>query len=334
MGLIRKCLLFSTKTNVLSILVLLSLSSCLEAQLKIGYYMQSCPMVEYVIKDAVRQAFFQNRGVAAGLVRLHFHDCFVRGCDGSVLLDSTPGNTAEKDSPANNPSLRGFEVIDNAKTRLEYMCPGVVSCADITAYAARDSVEMTGGMGYDVEAGRKDGRVSIASDTNTNLPSPSADVNSLTTLFATKGFTQAEMVILSGAHTIGRAHCPTFGQRLYAFNAQTTQDPSIDPSYASQLKSICPAGMNAGANIVVPMDPVSPTISDTAYYRNILANRGLFTSDQTLISDSGTASLVTQYARNPFLWGRDFANAMVKMGRIDVLTGDQGEIRSNCWVIN
>ena len=55
----------------------------------------------------------------------------------------------------------------------------------------------TGGLGYDVPAGRRDGKISLASETLTNLPPPSFYVDQLTKFFS-KGFTQEEMVTLSG----------------------------------------------------------------------------------------------------------------------------------------
>ncbi|KAJ9679897.1 hypothetical protein PVL29_021716 [Vitis rotundifolia] len=315
------------------VLVFSCLSVELEAQLQVGFYRTSCGLAEFIVKDEVRKGFIRDRGVAPGLVRMHFHDCFVRGCDGSVLFDSTPSNTAEKDSPANNPSLRGFEVIDSAKARLEAVCKGVVSCADIVAFAARDSVEITGGLGYDVPAGRRDGRISLASEASTNLPPPTFTVNQLTQFFSNKGLTQDEMVTLSGAHTIGRSHCSSFSNRLYNFNGTSGQDPTLDPQYAASLKTQCPQG-STNPNLVVPMNPSSPSITDEGYYVDVLRNRGLFTSDQTLLTDTTTATQVRQNAGNPFLWKNKFASAMVKMGQLGVLIGEAGEIRANCRVIN
>uniref|UniRef100_A0A804QFW7 Plant heme peroxidase family profile domain-containing protein n=1 Tax=Zea mays TaxID=4577 RepID=A0A804QFW7_MAIZE len=104
------------------------------------FYASSCPAALVTINAAVRAAVLLDRRMGASLLRLHFHDCFVQGCDASVLLDDTGNFTGEKSAGPNAGSLRGFGVIDTVKALLEALCPRTVSCADILAVAARDSV--------------------------------------------------------------------------------------------------------------------------------------------------------------------------------------------------
>ncbi|GAB2221841.1 hypothetical protein Droror1_Dr00013032 [Drosera rotundifolia] len=63
---------------MLLVLVLLCFVDTLRAQLQVGFYSQSCGLAELVVKGEVIKGFMKDRGVVAGLLRLHFHDCFVR----------------------------------------------------------------------------------------------------------------------------------------------------------------------------------------------------------------------------------------------------------------
>ncbi|KAH7331113.1 hypothetical protein KP509_20G015600 [Ceratopteris richardii] len=148
------------------------------------------------------------------------------GCDASVLLDSTPGNKAEKDAGPNQ-SLRGFDVIDDIKQAVEEACPATVSCADIIAFATRDYVALAGGPSYSIGGGRLDSLTSFMTDANM-LPSPDLSVERTRQAFADQGLSIEDMVALLGGHTVGFSHCSFVMRRLFNFQNTGQPDPSMN----------------------------------------------------------------------------------------------------------
>ncbi|GJN33702.1 hypothetical protein PR202_gb22323 [Eleusine coracana subsp. coracana] len=127
----------------LAVLLLAILLCGVEAsvkELQVGYYAETCPEAEEIVRANMARAQAREARSVASVMRLQFHDCFVNGCDGSVLMDPRPGMPGEKGSLSNTHSLRSFDVVDEIKAALEDRCPGVVSCADIIVMAARDAV--------------------------------------------------------------------------------------------------------------------------------------------------------------------------------------------------
>ncbi|XP_055808630.1 cationic peroxidase 1-like [Solanum dulcamara] len=295
------------------------------AQLTSNFYNSSCPNVLSIIKTAVNSAIATESRMGASLLRLHFHDCFVNGCDASVLLDDTSSFTGEKTANPNSGSIRGFDVIDTIKTQVESSCVGVVSCADILAVAARDSVVKLGGPSWTVLLGRRDSTTASLSMANSDIPAPTLNLSSLISSFSNKGFNAREMVALSGSHTIGQTRCTTFRDRLY-------NDTNINASFATSVKSNCP--QSGGDNNISPLDTTSPTIFDNFYYKNLRIQKGLLHSDQQLFNGGSTDSIVNTYSSNSATFFTDFANAMVKMGNLSPLTGTNGQIRKNCRKTN
>jgi peroxidase len=314
--------------NLMTMFMLIEVITCgfgfgfgADGGLNMNYYLMSCPFVEPVVKNVVNRALDNDPTLAAGLVRMHFHDCFIQGCDGSILIDSTKDNTAEKDSPANL-SLRGYEIIDDIKDELERQCPGVVSCADILAMAATEAVFYAGGPVYNIPKGRKDGRRSKIEDTR-NLPSPAFNASELIRQFGQHGFSAQEMVALSGAHTLGVARCSSFKTRL------SQVDPALDSEFAKTLSKTCTSGDNAEQ----PFDATRNDF-DNVYFNALLRKNGVLFSDQTLYTSPRTRNIVNAYAMNQAMFFLDFQQAMVKMGLLDIKQGSNGEVRDNCRKIN
>ncbi|KAL6841765.1 hypothetical protein ACP4OV_028277 [Aristida adscensionis] len=314
--------------------VLLLAVACQGQRLRYGYYHRSCPPVEYIVRNVVGKAIRQNPGIGAGLIRLAFHDCFVEGCDGSVLLDPTTANPRpEKVSGPNFPSLRGFEVIDAAKAILERVCPATVSCADIVQFAGRDAAFFLSGykVNYALPAGRFDGRVSLENDALNFLPPPSFNLTELTSNFAAKGLDVDDLVVLSGAHTVGRSHCSSFVPEG-RLNASTSD---MDPRLAAVLRGQCPPNPNITNDPTVVQDVVTPNRLDNQYYKNVLKRKVLFVSDAALMTSPETRRKVRQNALYGGSWERKFARAMVKMSLVELKTAANGEIRTkSCRVVN
>nr|GMD43199.1 cationic peroxidase 1-like [Ipomoea batatas] len=315
----------SSLHNVAGLILFSLLFTMSSAQLSANFYSSSCPNALSIIKSAVNSAVQSEARMGASLLRLHFHDCFVNGCDASVLLDDTANFTGEKTAGPNNNSLRGFNVIDNIKTQLESSCAGVVSCADIVAVAARDSVVALGGPSWNVVVGRRDSTTASLSGANSNIPGPTSSLSQLISSFSNKGFSTREMVALSGSHTIGQARCATFRNRIY-------NDANINSTFATSLKGNCP--QSGGNNNLAPLDVVTPTSFDNNYFKNLQSQKGLLHSDQELFNGGSADSIVNTYSSNPSTFASDFANAMVKMGNLSPLTGSNGQIRKNCRKTN
>jgi len=181
-----------------------------------------------------------------------------------------------------------------------------------------------GGPGWSVKLGRRDSTTANFAAANSGvIPPPITTLSNLINRFKAQGLSTRDMVALSGAHTIGRAQCVTFRNRIY--NAS-----NIDTSFAISKRRNCPATSGSGDNKKANLDVRSPDRFDHDFYKQLLSKKGLLTSDQALFNNGPTDSLVIAYSHNLNAFYRDFARAMIKMGDISPLTGSNGQIRQNC----
>ncbi|KAB2042584.1 hypothetical protein ES319_D02G225500v1 [Gossypium barbadense] len=284
---------------------------------RVGFYSTSCPLVESIVSSTVQSHLQSDPSLGPAILRMHFHDWF-------------------KTAPPNL-GVRGYEVIDDAKAQVEATCPGVVSCADILALAARALISFAAkGQKWDVPTGRRDGKVSLASDAD-NLPAFTDSIEELKRKFSAFGLNARDLVTLVGAHTIGTTACEFFSYRLFNFSATSNgADPSINPDFVSQLRTLCPSNGDGTRRVALDTDSVDSF--DASFFHNLRKGRGILASDQMLWTDGCTRSIVESYLGVRGLpslkFNVQFGKSMVKMSNIEVKKGTNGEIRKICSAIN
>lgn len=304
-----------------------------EAKLYRGFYRNSCPEAESLVTSVLLKAVQREPRNGASVMRLQFHDCFVNGCDGSVLLDDTSTMVGEKTALSNINSLRAFDVIDEIKKALEEACPNTVSCADIIIMAARDAVVLTGGPSWEVFLGRRDSLTASLEDSNDIMPSPRANATALIQLFKRFGLSVKDMVALSGSHTIGKARCFSIVHRLYNQSGTGEADPTIELRYKKYLDKLCP--QSGDGNVTGNLD-ATPTVFDNQYFKDLVKGRGFLNSDEVLFSTGGeTRQLVKLFSKNQTAFFSSFTTSMINLGNLfSSHSLHCGEIRRDCRRVN
>ncbi|XP_065628527.1 peroxidase 20 isoform X2 [Quercus suber] len=243
-----------------------------DGTLVLDYYKETCPLVEEIVRLNVEIAVVKEPRMAASLLRLHFHDCFV----------------------------------------------------------------LRGGPGWDVLLGRRDSLKASLSGANHFIPAPNSSLETLISSFKQQGLDVGDLVALSGSHTVGMARCISFRQRVYDVSAEEHYDPyKRYTTFRRILRSICPK--SGRDNELAPLDFTTPSRFDNHYYTNLLQGNGLLGSDNVLVTEDHEGVIIEQvwaYASNQKHFFEAFAKSMVKMGNINVLTGNEGEIRRKCRFVN
>ncbi|XP_058762053.1 peroxidase 31-like [Vicia villosa] len=312
----------------------LALFPFIQSKLTPNYYEKSCPRFLDIMEETVAAKQQLTPTTAGATLRLFFHDCMIGGCDASVLISSNAFNKGERDADINlSLSGDGFDVVTRAKNMLELECPGIVSCSDIIATAARDLVVLVGGPFYELGLGRKDSLVSRAVDAENKYPTPNMTMNQVIEIFTSKGFTIQEMVALVGAHTIGFSHCKEFSNRLYNFSKTAETDPKYKPEFAAGLKKLCQNYQKDPA-MSAYNDVMTPKKFDNMYYKNVKRGLGLLATDSLMFEDKRTKPFVELYAENESKFFEDFGHAMRKVSVLNVKVGKNGEVRNRCDSFN
>ena len=200
-------------------------------------------------------------------------------------------------------------------------------------------------------SGRRDGTFSNASEPVKFLVPPTSNLSDLVDSFVVKGLDAEDLVILSGAHSIGVSHLSSFQDRLNDSTATPIDDSykqalvkdvedqkkrqnTSDPIEKNNIRDMSLKFQNDSGYDTTGVNTAAKGALDNSYYHANLQNRVLFKSDWVMRTDIKAGGDMAEYMNNATKWNNDFAATMVKLSKLPAEGSTHYEIRKNCRVTN
>jgi catalase (peroxidase I) len=178
----------------------------------------------------------------------------------------------------------------------KYVSSGVISNADLWTLAANVAIEAMGGPAIPTRFGRTDAKSSAESVESQvgRLPDGDKGIDHLREIFHPKGFTDKDIVALSGAHTVGKCHADRSG-----FDGKWTEDHlSFNNGYFKEMLAKEYADETTAQGCPQKKHGASGTI--------------MLISDLALL-DAPFREFVDLYAKDQEAFFKDFVAAWVKL---------------------
>lgn len=254
--------------------------------------MIKCLTYGHLVQDL--EKLISIKGCGPIMIRLAWHDAGVfNGVDGcpNAAMRLAGGGEYSFGANAGLPQV----AIPLLKQISEKYVPRLISHADLWALAANVAIKVMGGPSIVTHFGRLDaqGLSEGAQSAAGRLPDADKDAQHLRDIFYPKGFTDKDIVALSGAHSVGACHADRSG-----FEGPWTDDKlKFDNSYFRDL-------------LKKTWTKATAKNSKTQY---VSGKTMMLPTDRVLIEDAKFKPYAEKYAADQNAFFEDYKEAWVKM---------------------
>jgi len=246
------------------------------------------------LKSEIRTALINQKANACPIaVRLAWHAAGTY--DKSDGSGGSNGGNMRFAPESTDPDNAGLSIVRDLLLPIKNNHPEITH-ADLYAVAGAVAVEFLGGPKVPVNFGRTDFADASRCPANGRLPDASKGADHLRAVFGQRmGFTDREIVALSGAHTLGRCHRVRSG-----FDGPWTTHPlRFDNEYFQNLINL----------EWKPRNWKGPLQFEDTKTGKLM----MLPTDMALVQDKKFKEYVVAYAKDEKLWFRDFAAAYAKL---------------------